>query len=71
MFFTLLSHLPEPVMVLISTTLLILIAGSLIIVISVLLSEVACGRLIRLLNAIAKLTGKDIDYAKQRRRRNK
>ena len=67
MVLTFLEHLPSSVLEIVAATLLILVIGMTLIVFTVLVSEVACRRIIRLVNALARLTNKDIREVRRRR----
>jgi uncharacterized membrane protein YdjX (TVP38/TMEM64 family) len=67
-----LELLPASVLEMVAVALLVIVIGCIIIAFAALLSEVACQRVVRLLNAVAKLNGKDIQEVRQRRNeRNK
>jgi hypothetical protein len=67
MVLTLLAHLPASVLEMVAAALLIGAIGIVIIVFTALVSEVACRRIIRLVNALAKLTNKDFRAVRHRR----
>ena len=64
---TVLEHLPASVLDLIAAALLIVVIGIVLIVFVALVSEAACRRIIRLLNAVARLTNKDIRDVRHKR----
>jgi hypothetical protein len=67
MMLTFLEHLPAPVLEVIAATLLIIVTDSVIVIFVVLLSETACRRIIRLVNAIAQLNNKAIRAGRHKR----
>jgi hypothetical protein len=64
---TLLEHLPASVLEMIAGTLLIVAIGCVLSVFAALVSEGACRRIIRLLNALAKLTNNNFRGARRKR----
>lgn len=64
----LLGHLPASVLMVVAVALLIIASGLTATVFAVLLSEVACRRIIRLVNALAKLCNKDISKERHKRK---
>lgn len=67
MVLTLLEQLPASVLEMIAASLLIVAIGIVLIIFAALVSEVACRRIIRLLNAVARLTNKDIREVRHKR----
>jgi hypothetical protein len=67
MILTLLEHLPAPVLEVIAVTLLIIAIDSVIVIFAVLLSETACRRIIRLVNAIAQVNNKAMRAGRHKR----
>jgi hypothetical protein len=62
-----LASLPVPVLEMVAAALLVIVVGCMLIAFAALLSDVACQRVVLLLNAVAKLTGKDIQEVHKQR----